>query len=358
MQTLFNLTNMKADIIFPFIDLRKLYSNRGEFVNRRPSWPAPFEGFMRCTGMVNSRTSGFAYKGIRLVGNKIPGLIKLKRKIEFPFLNNVFGLYSISFTLKKNSFSKESVEDILQYFQNEILFRVVNLVNSTNGSKSVNLKGLKKELLLQYYWASRKLVDNKNGKQKELYIRNKDGIISVTQLDDELKYIKMIKPLIFLETTNNKHTYNKTYRSIFFNTWMCKNSNLDFDIYHLKRNWNFVPVNLQRISFFTHSFLRYDVFFNSFYKLIEELNNKIQVDPVYIDNLTVNLVNYCYTVSDHHEYGYFVSYYNFLLSGKNQLLQNLVAKVNHSTALYKNQKDLLNSAINQLFPYKLPPTIK
>jgi hypothetical protein len=342
---------MKIDIIFPFVDLRKL-SNARKGVNEEPLWPSPLGGFMRCVGSVKTQGSGFTYKGIRLVGDNIPGLIKLRRKIEFPFCNDVFGLYSLSFTFKKNSFSKSKVDDLLNYFQNNVQFKVVNLINNTKDSNiPKSLINLKKELLHQYFWATKKLVEKENSIEKKLYER-KNGNIFIKDIKNELNSIKFNTPIILMETTNNKHTFNSNsdYHPSTLNTRIGKITDQNFIVYHLKRNWQIMPISLNRISSFTLCFIRYIAFFNLFYKLIEELQKSNQFDENLINNLTNNFLTYFTKIRTSNDYEYFAAYYKFLLSKKPDLIPNLLAKINNSNVLTLNQKHKITDGIINLIP--------
>jgi len=268
---------MKIDILFPFIDFRNLYNN--QFVCDRPQWPGISNDFLRCCGMLKPNGVGYSYvhNGVKLSETNIHGLKKIKRKIEFPFWNNILGLYSLSFFLKKDALLDYMPNDIIDYFNKDIKFNIKNLVNSSCQNDIVGIKKLSKELRLQYYWATRKLVNSNNEK---LYDIPQESEIYIDTINEELKEIKFLSPVFFIDTVGYKYEFKEhaIYRSNVFKGKMARIEKNGFDIFHLKRKNHMLASNFKEVCNFIYAFERNWIFYKYMFELFSQLKKCNKVD--------------------------------------------------------------------------------
>lgn len=345
---------MKIDLIFPFIDFRKLENNKDDVVIKKPIWPGPIDGFMRCSGMVkpNGASVSYAHKGIKLAGANIPGLKELKRKIEFPFNNEFIGLYSLSFLLKKNVFLYMKPYEIVQFFQNEVLFQVRNLTNSNQDIPidSIKLKSLSKALKLQYYWASRKLESKQNNLKTKLYTTNNQGKICIDSQKQELKNIKFLRPIFFLETLSYSYEFEKyaTYHKSNYGAKLCRREIDGVDVFHMKRKWQIGSPKYREICHFIYAFERNWIFFVALNEILGNLNSRHALLPSALHAFGDNILIHLSKITDGKEFGYFKSFKDFILSDQNNLISSLSAKLNQSSFINETQKSELSKAFSYL----------
>jgi len=345
---------MKIDLIFPFIDFRKLENNKDDVVSKKPVWPGPIDGFMRCSGMVkpNGASVSYAHKGIKLVGTNIPGLKELKRKIEFPFNNELIGLYSLSFLLKKNVFLNMKPYEIVQFFLNEVLFQVRDLTNSNPHTpiNTINLKALPKALKLQYYWASRKLESKQNNRNTKLYTTNNQGKICIASQKQELKNIRFLRPVFFLETLSYSYEFEKyaKYHKSNYGAKLCKREIDGLDVFHLKRKWQIGSPKFREICHFIYAFERNWIFFAALNKILGNLNSGHSLHLGALHAFGDNILVHLSKITAGKEFGYFKSFSDFILSDQGNLISGLSAKLNQSSFLNETQKSELSKAFSYL----------
>ncbi len=268
---------MNVEIYFPFIDCRRLIEEEDNLVVKNPAWPDPSGGFLRCMGGIRyfdkkrnvDSNQGHINRGLKLTGNYIAGLTGLKRTLDFPFGNNMFGVYILSFTFQKKSFKQSSPLEIFSYFQNKILFNVRNLVTDKT---DLLLPSLPEYLKKQYYWATRRLVKGPGKHKPKLYKTDSQGQIKIQNMQNELELIKFTDPYFVIESTSSYCTgKDKAFgKYLSFGFTSAGHTFRDgFNIFHLIRPWYAQSIHKERFDLFKQSLIRHTLFLNVLYQSCE-----------------------------------------------------------------------------------------
>lgn len=211
---------MKIEIVYPFLDLRRLSSVKCNLLAKRPQWPSnkrQHATYYRCMGQVfpfqcytqDSRnkylTPSCIANGIVFKDLSFPGLVGINRVIDFMYDNDLFGVYSFTFFTKTGTFRNSSIYSITDLFA-EVKAEVKDLIDKYTNLRLDSLNGA---LCRQYYWATRLLTDS-NDKTIKYYQRDPNikvgdvnKIVIPTQ-QMEMKDIRFLKPYIIVEFTEEE----------------------------------------------------------------------------------------------------------------------------------------------------------
>jgi hypothetical protein len=318
---------MKINIFFPFIDYRKLDRCKIDLLVGSPCWPDPdpdpHYSSVRTMGMINinqrvlekslkgNLAIAHTKNGIKLCGKPIPGLKGLNRELYFPFSNDIFGVYAFSFFFQRGSFAHTSLSDVFYRFVNEISFTIKDLCVETKGVK-LEVALITECLKNQYYWATRKLTADGNRTAK-IYDRDKNGKISISSMDNELKDIVFIKPYFFVETSSDDSIKDNEdfmkYSKVRSNVEMGTLDIRSYSFIHSKRGWFSRNNELKMVKSYLQSFEYYFLFFE-FLKEISK--NKFfrnqDRSSVYIDSISRYLVDLG-REDDHEHFESWLEYY-------------------------------------------------
>lgn len=213
---------MKVEIVYPFIDFRRLSSSKTDLLVKNPIWPRPQISdihYYRSMGQVYPLQSDTQYdrnrnympscvaNGITLQNANISGLKGMNRIIDMKHGTDLFGYYSISFFIQVGTFSNRTVDNIYNYFKN-IEFCVKDLVDCSNG---LSMENLHKHLPAQFYWATRRLTEHPVDKNIKLYQRDPNTMVNgknklfIKTQKTEMRDLVFMKPYFIVEhTTDDK----------------------------------------------------------------------------------------------------------------------------------------------------------